>query len=183
MKADIERTEDGEWGSSCYGFNSLIGIENKRKMDLITIHFCKNGRNTFRDIFRSGSSSLRVEFRSDVIILRILRKIYYCFLLLDNFPFSLYRFKDRFKLRIIQFIVYSSGDDALYKNIVSFITPLSTSYFAHLALRAIYLIFHMFHLSCFIFCISNFILSVSRFLFVLNCNLFNKKRWFCEIIS
>lgn len=83
-----------------------------------------------------------------------------------------------FKLRIIQFIVYSSGDDALYKNIVSFITPLSTSYFAHLALRAIYLIFHMFHLSCFIFCISNFILSVSRFLFVfsVNCNLFNKKR-------
>lgn len=91
MKADIERTEDGGWGSSCYGFNSLIGIENKRKMDSITIHFCKNGRNTFRDIFRSGSNSLRVEFRSDVIILRILRKIYYCFLLLDDFPFSLYR--------------------------------------------------------------------------------------------
>lgn len=64
-------------------------------MDSITIHFCKNGRNTFRDIFRSGNNSLRVEFRSDVIfiiiILRILRKIYYCFLLLDNFPFSLYR--------------------------------------------------------------------------------------------
>lgn len=173
MKADIEWTEDGGWGSSCYGFNSLIGIENKRKMDSITIHFCKNGRNTFRDIFRSGSNSLRVEFRNDVIILRILRKIYYCFLLLDNFPFV-----SIFKLRIIQFIVYSSGDDALYKNIVSFITPLSTSYFAHLALRAIYLIFHMFHLSCFIFCISNFILSVSRFLFVfsVNCNLFNKKR-------
>lgn len=60
-------------------------------MDSITIHFCKNGRNTFRDIFRSGSNSLRVEFRNDVIILRILRKIYYCFLLLDNFSFSLYR--------------------------------------------------------------------------------------------
>lgn len=48
MKADIERTEDGGWGcSSWYGFNSLIGIENKRKTDSITIHFWKNGKNSF----------------------------------------------------------------------------------------------------------------------------------------
>lgn len=46
----------------------------------------------FEIFFDRGFSSLRVEFRSDVIILRILRKIYYCFLLLNNFPFSLYRF-------------------------------------------------------------------------------------------
>lgn len=122
------------------------------------------------EVFFDWGVLLRVKFLNDVI-LRILRKI--CFLLLDNFPF---RIVSIFKLSNLLFI-YINGDDALYKNIVSFITSLSTSCFctSHFTHYTSHLIFH---LSYFIFCISNFVLFISHFLFVssVNCNLFDKRK-------
>lgn len=139
-------------------------------MDSITIHFCKNGRNTFRDIFQSGSSSLRVEFRSDIIILRILRKIYYCFLLLDNFPFSLYRSLNYVSSNLL----FIQVEMMLCIKILYLLSLHCQLHTLHISLYALYTLYF----TCFTY---HALYSVSQILYFLYHVSYNVSRLFCKL--